>query len=94
MPVILTPEIGPRTLPQGPIKRIHMIGANIRANKKDGGTRPIMTVRFKGRAYHCGSFWSQGEVWSKVGFKKRLASGAVVWLETQAQVILCPMTGA
>ena len=73
------------TLRKGTIKRIHVNQANLRANRKDAGTRPVFSVRT-----------SKGVVWGhEVDIRgtsklihpdKPLSCGARIWIETRAEV--------
>lgn len=67
-------------------KRIHVNMHNIRANKKDGGYRPVITVKtYKSNQYgHTVSIDGP----SKVVYSpdKPLSCGARVWIETDADV--------
>lgn len=69
------------------VKRIHVNQANMRANRKDGGRRPVFSVRT-----------SMGVLWGRevevVGRSKLvypdkpLSCGARVWIETRSAVII------
>lgn len=76
------------TLPKGNIKRIHVNQYNIRANGKDGESRPVISVKAsKGNFYgHVASINGP----SKVVYSphKPLSCGAKVWIETKAEVII------
>lgn len=68
------------------IKRIHVNQHNIRANTKDNGNRPCITVKtYKSNTYGHEAI-IHGE--SKVIYspKKPLSCGAKVWIETKADV--------
>jgi len=66
--------------------RIHVNQHNIRANGKDGGNRPVMTVKtYKGNTV-CHEVEILGP--SKLVYQPEhpLACGAKVWVETHAEV--------
>jgi hypothetical protein len=80
----------PMTLRGGIKKRIHMVGASIRHNKKTGENLPCITVKCRDGTYHCHTFESHGPLIGVQNFHSPLASGAVVWLETKAPITLHP----
>lgn len=68
--------------------RIHVNQHNIRANNKDGGDRPVITVKtYKGNT-KCNEVRIAGE--SRVVYSpgKPLSCGARVWIETDADVFV------
>lgn len=68
------------------IKRIHVNQHNIRANNKDGGNRPCITVKtYKSNDYGH-EVIIKGE--SRVVYSpdKPLSCGAKVWIETESDV--------
>lgn len=67
--------------------RIHVNQHNIRANKKDGGNRPVMTVKTYKDNIKCQEVQINGP--SKVVYRpdKPLACGATVWIETTSEVV-------
>lgn len=71
---------------KGLVKRIHVSQVNLRANRKDGGSRPEFTVQtsdgpMKGRSVKING---PAELISRPN--KPLKCGARVWLETRAEV--------
>jgi len=74
------------TLDPGTIKRIHVNQHEIRANGKDGGDRPVMTVKtskgnFKGQSV---DIHGPSRVVYSPGHP--LSCGAKVWIETTERV--------
>lgn len=69
------------------IKRIHINQHNIRANKKDGGARPVVTVKTYKTNTLCNAVEILGP--SRLVYlpENPLACGAKVWIETNAEVI-------
>ena len=67
-------------------KRIHVNQHNIKANGKDGGRRPVITVK----TYKSNEYGHEVEIHgpSKVIYSpdKPLSCGAKVWIETQSEV--------
>lgn len=71
-------------------KRIHVNRQHIAMNLKDGGDRPIWTIKEGGKTTYCRSWHCTGEVRGVTG---QLACGAKAWLETEEEVIMTdPMT--
>jgi hypothetical protein len=68
------------------IKRIHVHTANMRANK-DGGNRPTIIVREGRRVLHCHAVEIKGPSRMVYSPGRPLSSGAVIWLETTADVV-------
>jgi len=68
------------------IKRIHVNQHNIRANAKDNGKRPVITVKTYKTNQYGHEVVIHGE--SKVVYRpdKPLSCGAKVWIETDADV--------
>lgn len=66
--------------------RIHVNMHLIRANKKDGGKRPVLTVKTYKENVKCNEVMIFGT--SKVVYNpdKPLSCGARVWIETEAVV--------
>jgi hypothetical protein len=69
-------------------KRIHVNQHNIRANGKDNGNRPVITVKTYKDNRYCNQVEILGE--SKVLYRpdKPLSCGAKVWIETDSDVRL------
>lgn len=68
-------------------KRIHVNQHNIRANHKDDGDRPVITVK----TYKDNTYGHEVEIRgrSRVVYpEKPLACGARVWVETDAEVVV------
>jgi hypothetical protein len=68
-------------------KKIHVNQHNIRANLKDGGNRPVVTVK----TYKSNTYGHVVEILgpSKVIYpEKPMACGARVWIETEEAVIV------
>lgn len=67
-------------------KRIHINQHNIRANLKDGGNRPVVTIKTYKQNITCN--WVEILGPSRVVYSpnKPLACGAKVWVETEAEV--------
>jgi hypothetical protein len=67
-------------------KRIHVNQHNIRANAKDGGSRPVLTVK----TYKGNTLGDQVQVLGPSTLIYRpeqpLSCGARVWIETEAEV--------
>jgi hypothetical protein len=78
----------PITLRGGIKKRIHMVGSNIRHNKKTGANLPCITVKCRDGTFHCHHFEVHGALSGVQNFASPLSSGAVVWLETAAPITL------
>ena len=69
------------------MKRIHINQHKIKANRKDGGDRPVITCKtYKDNTY-CHELEIQGKC--KVVYRpdKPLSCGAHVWIETESEVI-------
>jgi len=68
------------------LKRIHINQHHIRANRKDGGDRPVITVK----TYRSNDYGHRVEINgpSQVVYspEKPLSCGATVWVETRADV--------
>lgn len=79
----------PTTLRAGIIKRIHVNGAMIRANKAEDLNEPCFTVKCRDGNYYCRRFTAE-RLAGIQNFQQRLPSGAVVWLETTSAVTLYP----
>jgi hypothetical protein len=71
-------------------KRIHINQHHIRANRKDGSRRPVISVK----TYKTNDYGSAVEIKgdSKVVYSpdKPLSCGATVWIETDADVEITP----
>jgi len=68
------------------LKRIHINQHEIRKNRKDGGTRPVITVKtYKSNDYASGVD-ILGPCRVVYSPDKPLPCGATVWIETNAEV--------
>lgn len=71
---------------EGIIKRIHVNQHHIKANAKDDGKRPVLTIKTSKENVTCNAVNINGPsklVYSK---DKPLSCGAKVWIETTSQV--------
>lgn len=68
-------------------KRIHVNQHNIRANGKDNGDRPVITVKTYKDNRYCNQVEILGE--SKILYRpdKPLSCGAKVWVETDDKYV-------
>jgi hypothetical protein len=73
-------------LHKGTIKRIHVNQHHLRANRKDGGKRPVITVQTSKGPVYADHVDIKGE--SSLVFRpeKPLSCGARIWIETRAEV--------
>lgn len=67
------------------VKRIHVIQANLRANRKDGGNRPVFTIQTSSGPIRARKVEIIGKS-TLVNSPKPLKCGARVWIETRAEV--------
>lgn len=88
-----------RRLPTSKTKKvIHVNQYEIRANGKDGGNRPVLTIKqgklniYGHEAYICDSY---GNAIAKVIYRpdKPLSCGAKCWVETYADVEIITLDG-
>lgn len=70
------------------LTRIHVNQHHIRANKKDGGHRPVLSVKRAGKISYCSSVQIEGPATVIYSPDKPLSCGARVWIETAAEVTL------
>ena len=71
------------------IKRIHVNQPNIRANLKDGGNRPVISVvTYKGTQHTQRATIHGPSTIEYSGDGSPLSCGARVWVETKAEVTL------
>lgn len=68
------------------MKRIHVNQHNIRANAKDSGNRPVLTVKTYKENVTCNEVTIDGPSTLVYRPDKPLSCGARVWIETQADV--------
>ena len=69
------------------LKRIHINQHHIKANAKDGGDRPVMTVKTYKANTICHDVTIMGP--SKLVYRPEqpLSCGAKVWIETHSEVL-------
>ena len=67
------------------IKRVHVSQVRIRANRKDGGERPVFTIQTSSGPIAASRVEIKGPS-SLVHSKRPLPCGARVWIETRAEV--------
>jgi hypothetical protein len=67
-------------------KRIHVNQHNIKANKKDGGNRPVLTVKTYKDNTTCNEVEILGPSRLVYAPENPLSCGARVWIETTAEV--------
>lgn len=67
-------------------KRIHVNQHNIRANAKDGGTRPVLSVKTYKTNTLCDEVHIKGSSTVVYRPEKPLSCGARVWIETEDEV--------
>lgn len=74
------------TLPKNTIKRIHVNQHHLRANRKDGGNRPVLTIQTSKGPVYADHVDIKGA--SSLVFRpeKPLSCGARIWIETHARV--------
>lgn len=75
-------------LKKGTVKRLHVSQPNIRANRKDGGTRPVLSISTSSGTFHGDLIEIRGP--SKLIYRpdRPISCGARVWVETRAEVIV------
>lgn len=72
------------TLRDGLVKRLHVDQHRIKANLKDGGDRPVVTVQAQGGPYKGHEAIINGP--SKLVYTEPLSCGARVYIVTEAEV--------
>lgn len=71
---------------------IHVNRSLIAKNAKDGGNRPVFTIKRSGKTTYCRDFVAHGPL-RGVGTKGQLGCGARAWLETEGEIeMIDPMT--
>lgn len=75
------------------LKRIHVNQHNIKANAKDGGTRPPVTVKTSKKNHKCHNVEIYGGSLVRYSPDKPLSCGARMWIETRAAVALADEHG-
>lgn len=80
-----------KTIRAGLVKRIHVSQVNLRANRKDGGRRPVFTIQTSRGPVYAASVEIHGPS-NLVNPEKPLKCGARVWVSTTAEVtyVECP----
>lgn len=73
---------------KGIIKRIHVVQPNIRANKKDGGNRPVISVRTSAKIYRGSAVKINGPSALVYRPDRPLSCGARLWIETKSEVVI------
>lgn len=74
------------TLTEGRLRRIHVNQHHIKANAKDGGSRPVFTIKGSRINTKAEAVEIHGE--SRMVYQpgKPLSCGAKVWMETRAAI--------
>lgn len=67
------------------VKRIHVVQANLHANRKDDGNRPVFTIQTSTGPVHAHRVEIAGPS-VLVNSEKPLKCGARIWIETRAEV--------
>jgi hypothetical protein len=75
-----------KSLPAKRIKRIHVNQKNLRANRKDGGHRPLITIQTSAGPVYADHVDIKGVSALVSRPDKPLPCGARIWIETRAQV--------
>lgn len=75
-----------KIIPAGTIKRIHVSQVNLRANRKDNGTRPLFTIQTSKGPLYANHVEIKGKTALVDSTHKPLKCGARVWIETRAAV--------
>lgn len=70
---------------RGLVKRIHVSQVNMRANRKDGGSRPVFTIQTSKGPLYARHVEIVGAS-ALVNPEKPLKCGARIWIETRAEV--------
>ncbi len=73
-------------LNKGTIKRIHVSQVNLRANRKDGGNRPLFTIQTSKGPVYASHVDIRGKSALVGSENKPLKCGARIWIETTAEV--------
>jgi len=68
------------------LKRIHVNQHHIKANQRDGGSRPVITVKTYKSNDYAHEVIIKGESQIIYSQCKPLSCGAKVWIETRAEV--------
>lgn len=79
-----------KTIRNGIIKRIHVSQVNLRANRRDGGSRPLFTIQTTTGPVYATSVDVKGPSKLVDGSNKPLKCGARIWIETRALVEYVP----
>lgn len=70
------------------LTRIHINQHNVKANKKDGENRPVITVKNYKQNRYCHAVKILGESTVMYQPENPLSCGAHAWIETEAEVAL------
>lgn len=70
------------------LKRIHVNQHNIKANRRDGGNLPCITVKTSRANSYAHDVQIDGPSRLVYNPEKPLSCGAVLWIETRAPVVL------
>ena len=73
-------------IPKDRIKRIHVNQKNLRANRKDGGNRPLVTIQTSKGPRYADNVVIHGASMLVSRPDKPLPCGARIWIETRAEV--------
>ena len=73
-------------LPKNRIKRIHVNQKNLRANREDGGHRPLITIQTSRGPVYADHVDIKGTSALVCRPDKPLPCGARIWIETRAEV--------
>lgn len=79
-----------KTIPKGTIKRIHVSQVNLRANRKDGGKRPLFTIQTSKGPLYASHVEFSGKTALVGSPDKPLKCGARIWIETKSEVRYVP----
>jgi hypothetical protein len=76
---------GLKVINSGTVKRIHVSQVNLRANRKDGGKRPVFTIQTSNGPLHASYVKIKGSSEIENGTKP-LSCGAWIWIKTKARI--------
>lgn len=74
----------------GIVKRIHVSQVNLRANRRDGGDRPVFTIQTSAGPVYASRVNMRGQAELISSPHKPLKCGARIWIETRAEVRYTP----
>lgn len=75
-----------KSIESGTVKRIHVSQVNLRANRKDGGSRPLFTIQTSKGPLYASHVDIKGKSELIGSPDKPLKCGARIWIETRARV--------